>query len=533
MTTPRPIQPSDWQPEPIRPGQYFNEHPLCGFSRVDGLSGNPLHPALPGDDFEARLRRSFATLKRAYPDVHVARHTVQMPYYDGLELPSLDDYAFVDAPRALTTTSITVLLPRQLLPRQLLPQVPGKRATLGYYFDGETLLSLRTRIQQHPFSGVAGNMGYYMTRDLIENKVWAHNRRFPRFPLPPVRAYLGFHWQAENGSGCRGTFQGSRPAAVGVRHDDSIDILPRLDIDRYEVHLAGRTIDVSALDAPQAVDSDVVLFTPALHTPEIDTLIAETERSGGQSTAWQRFAPTIPLADAEHRVHLFVANQGNGQWPQDHVVAVWRGPAPLPSFGAVLSFKAGFYDALFGETDLIGQPVHVHPGGDTPLSQYRQMLGGLAPAVVDGQHIYCVESVAQLMRQVSRCGHANSPLALSGQESRNADPYIREPAGCLVQTAERIGWVFFDGRHELSIGVSIVDAALLLNKLERHGLIDGRPIQQAIFVDGGSAMKAYHVESSGDAVELRILNRVAAGSRNGPGNDPDGLNLYSMLSIAF
>ena len=100
-----------------------------------------------------------------------------------------------------------------------------------------------------------------------------------------------------------------------------------------------------------------------------------------------------------------------------------------------------------------------------------------------------------------------------------------------MQTTERIGWVFFDGRHELSIGASVVDVALLLKKLETHGLIAGQRIQQAIFVDGGSAMKAYHVESSNTKVDLRILNRVAAGSRNGPGNDTDGLNLYSLLSI--
>lgn len=519
MAIPRPIQPSDWQPAPIRPGQYSNERPLSGFSRVDGLSGNPLHPALTGDAFEARLKRAFAALRRAYPRVHVARHTVQMPYYDGPHLPSLDDYTFVDAPRPLTTTSITVLL---------LPRSPGKRSTLGYYFDGDALLSLRTRVQQHPFCGIAGNMGYYMTRDLIESKAWAHNRRFPRFPLPPVRAYLGFHWRPEGGA-----FQGARPAAVGVRHDDTIDILPRLDIDRYEVHLAGRAINVSALDAPQAVDSDVVLFTSALHTRKVDALIAETERMGGQSTAWQRFAPTIPLPDAKRRVHIFVANQGNGHWPQEYVVAVWRGTAPVPSFGAVLSFKAEFFDALFGETDLIGQPVCVHPSGDTLFSPYRQVLGGFAPAVVDGEHILCVDTVAQLMRQVSRYGNAASPLALLGQESRNFDPYIREPAGCLVETTERIGWVFFDGRHELSIGTSVVDVALLLKKLETHGLIDGQRIQQAIFVDGGSAMKAYHVESNGAKVDLNILNRVAAGSRNGPGVDTDGLNLYSLLSIGL
>ncbi|MBN1934014.1 MAG: hypothetical protein JW934_05095 [Anaerolineae bacterium] len=519
MASPRPIRPSDWQSAPIQPGQYFNERPLSGFGRIDGLSGNPLHPASSDDDFEAHLAQSFAVLKRTYPKVHVARHTVQMPYYNSISsLPSLDDYGFVDAPRSLTTTSITVLLS---------PKSRYITSALWYGFNRDQLPALRTRLR-HAFRGIVGNMGYYMTQALIEDKAWAHNRRFPDFPLPPVYAYLGFHWKPEGG-----TFQGVRPAAVGIRRDETIDILPRLDIDRYRVQLAWQSIDVRAVNAPQAVDSEVVLFTPALRTVEIDALIVETERMGGQSTAWQTFAPTVPLPDVERRVNIFVANQGNGYWPQEQIVAVWRGQAPIPSFGAVLSFKADVFERLFGQADLVGQPVRVQPVGHTPFDQYQQMLGGFVPAVVNGEHIFCVDTVAQLMQQLSRYGNVNSPLALSSQESRNADPYVREPAGCLVQTADWIGWVLFDGRHELSIGASVVDVALLLRKLEAHGLIAGQRIEQAVFVDGGSAMKAYHVESSGAVVEMNILNRVAAGSRNGPGNDTDGLNLYSLLYIAL
>jgi hypothetical protein len=44
-------------------------------------------------------------------------------------------------------------------------------------------------------------------------------------------------------------------------------------------------------------------------------------------------------------------------------------------------------------------------------------------------------------------------------------------------------------------------------------------------------MKTYHVQSDGRAVTLDLLNRVAAGSRNGPGEDDEGLNLYTLLAL--
>ena len=42
-------------------------------------------------------------------------------------------------------------------------------------------------------------------------------------------------------------------------------------------------------------------------------------------------------------------------------------------------------------------------------------------------------------------------------------------------------------------------------------------------------MKAYAVNVGNGTVSMNILNRVAAGSRNAPGNDTQGLNLYSTV----
>ena len=77
-----------------------------------------------------------------------------------------------------------------------------------------------------------------------------------------------------------------------------------------------------------------------------------------------------------------------------------------------------------------------------------------------------------------------------------------------------------------------MDAAQILHKLQLEGLF-GEDIEHAVFIDGGSAAKIYYAESNTRTVDLRLLNRVAAGSRNGPGNDPDGLNFYTLLTLAL
>jgi hypothetical protein len=541
----RAMRADDWAPAPIPAGSYRNPQPLTGFRRRDrGVSGvtggNTLHPIHGDRGFEQTLARAQAALRTRHPGVHVQRYHVQMPYLSGRVMPAESDYRFVDAPQPLTTTSISVLL---------VPQAQIQNASLGFYYDRDHLPSLRQRLAGRPFQGIAGNLGYYMTAALIGNdpgtaKAWAHRRRYPDYPLPTLLGYIGFALLSDPETGeVQSTFHGAHPGAVGARRDGShccrIEILPRLAIDGYEIALAGHKIVVSEIDDPDAAaaGADVTLWTPALLTGEIRATIAETERSAGAAEGWQRCAPMVPLTE---RVHVFVANEGNGRQPISKVAAVWEGAAPLPSFGGVLSFTRAHFQQLYGPVEpfrqrALGSPVRIVPLGETPLGQYRQMLGGLVPAVVDGAHVLCAESLHEVMRRLSRYGNAHSPLAQAGRESRNFDPTIREPAGVLVQAAGpaggQIGWVLFDGRHEASIGASVVDVALLLNKMEEAGMLP--PIRQAVFIDGGSAMKAYHVRCDGVNVQLDLLNRVAAGSRNPPGSDPEGLNLYTLLSLAL
>jgi hypothetical protein len=244
----------------------------------------------------------------------------------------------------------------------------------------------------------------------------------------------------------------------------------------------------------------------------------------------------VPLPGGTRHIHVFVANEGNGQWPEEKVQAVWDGAAPLPSFGAVLSFSRLAFKSLFGSVtrfreSVVGQPIRIVPQGlDPDLAGCSQILGGLVPAVVDSRHVLNEPgNLLGVMRVLGRYG-ATSPVAQCGRETRNFDPIIREPAGVLIQTASHVGWVLFDGRHELSVGASVVDVGVLLKKLEEEGALGGS-IEQAVFVDGGSAMKVYHVRRSVGGLCLDLLNRVAAGSRNGPGSDSEGLNLYSTLRL--
>jgi len=212
------------------------------------------------------------------------------------------------------------------------------------------------------------------------------------------------------------------------------------------------------------------------------------------------------------------------------VVKTWKGGAPIPAFGAVLSFNKECYEKLFGDKDLTNAPVRIMPEGKTNFNLYEQIFGGFVPLVMDGKHLYNVEKVEDLVKNLHIYGNALSPIAQAGKETRNFDPYIREPAGVLVQTENSIGWVMFDGRHELSIGVSVTDVAKLVGKLQEENVFDGKIIN-AVFIDGGSAMKAYAVKNSNGNLELNLLNRAAAGARNGPGDDPNGLNFYSLLKL--
>ena len=502
------MRPDDWGCVRIERNRYFNkECPIIGYARTDGVGGNPLHSACALNNSLAETHQRF---RMTYQDANISRRHVKMPYWswEGQNLP--ENYSFVGAPERLTTTSITIVL---------VSRAQIQAAEMGFYYDGTTLPTLRERMKGASYRGLVGNLGYFMTSDLIGEKFpWSHNVRYPEFSLPITLSYLGFHLFKDDGGEVYGSFQGAHPAAVGIRESGEVDVIPRLEIEKYRVTLWGEEFSVSSINNPDAVEK-VMLFTPGLWTPEVSAHVE----------SWKTYAPEIPVPG---RVNVFIANEGNGKVPVEKVVKVWEGRSPLPSFGAILSFETNYFDKLFASYLERDERIKIEPLGGVNFDAYAQMLGGLVPVVVGGQHVYCVETAEQVVERLRDYGNATSPIARCGRESRNFDLRVREPAGVLIQTDDRIGWVLFDGRRELSIGASVVDVAQILKLLEDDGAFGGK-IRQAVFVDGGSAMKAYAVESDGATTTLDLLNRVAAGSRNGLDADPDGLNLYTLLKLSL
>jgi len=519
--TDRSMSPEDWEDAQIATETYANPHALRGYRRVDGLGGNILNPVQLETDraFDSRLTQTIQRLQATYPNITLGRYHVRMPYWRQADEDLPTAYSLVPNSERLATTSVTVAL---------VPQQRIRCAEMGYYMNGQTLASLRERLAGSSHHGIAGNLGYRMTENLIYGKLpWSFHLRYPDFPLAPVLSYLGFYFFRDPDSGrVNSTFQGAHPAAVGIRMDGQVDILPRLEIPGYQVTLWNQTFTVRAINvSAPAAECDVALYTPGLRTPDMFKQIDE----------WQSYAPEIP---GRERVNVFIANEGDGNQPIEKVIHIWDGRAPLPSFGAVLSFSRERFAQLFAARRRpLNEPVAIRPLDCPMLESYRQVLGGFVPAVVDGRHLFCVDTVEQVRRHLHEYGNALSPLAECGRESRNFDPHIREPAGLFVRTtAAQVGWILFDGRHELSIGANVVDVGQILKLLQDQGIFE---IEQAFFIDGGSAMKVYAVDAGAydngdkidDSIKLDLLNRVAAGSRNRPGADPDGLNLYTMLML--
>lgn len=84
--------------------------------------------------------------------------------------------------------------------------------------------------------------------------------------------------------------------------------------------------------------------------------------------------------------------------PHEQIIAVWRGPAPLPSSGAVISFTQSYFEATFGTVDAfkaahLNRAAQIVPVGGLDVDRYQHIIGGFVPAVIDGRHLYAVSSI--------------------------------------------------------------------------------------------------------------------------------------------
>ncbi|WP_019614021.1 hypothetical protein [Psychromonas ossibalaenae] len=510
-----------WESFVIQPQTYCNTEALNGFQTNQSAKGNPLHPDLQSEkDFEQSLEQSFQISQQQLSVLKFKRVHMLMPAVNADRLPGVQDYQPTAHPLPLKSTSVSAVW---------FDQEDIHRSAIGYHYKNSQLATLKERLaEQKPFKGICGNLGYFMTRELnCGDHIWSHSRRFAdqEFQLPEVLSYLGFYF-FNKAHGERGScgFQGVHRGALAVTAAGSVEILPEIEIQAYDLEIgsAALTVDIINPDFNSLDQHDIVLFNSA----------CQLEHEG----ALQEFSPMLPV---HNRVNLFISSRGDGSQPHEEVIKVWHGRAPLPSFGVVISIKEALFNELFADRKLSGLRVDVRPYSDNcDFSRYRQILGGLVPAVIDGEPVVPTGeklSSADAERGLHKAAGTLSPLARTGRESNNFDALIREPAGLIIQTERSIGWLLFDGRHELSIGANIVDSSNLLVRLQELDIdiFDGEKITAALFIDGGSAMKVYALTQSEQGTDMTILNRVAAGGRNGPGNDQQGLNLYSTAVFEF
>ena len=257
---PRFMRPSDWTEATIEQNRYFNrEGPITGYESVGGQGEKPLHPARVFD-FEDELRETHRRFRETYPGVIASRYHVKMPYWEREVRTLPRNYAFVETPQRLTTTSVTVVMAPDHVRRSAGEPHRDNGASMGFYFNGDELPSLRERLERERgegvhFEGLAGNLGYYMTEMLVARGrlPWAHNYRYPEeFHLSPTKSYIGFHLFEDQVSGAvYGSFQGAHPAAVGIRRDGRAEFVPRLQIAGYLVTLWGQAFDVDSIDVPE------------------------------------------------------------------------------------------------------------------------------------------------------------------------------------------------------------------------------------------------------------------------------------------
>ena len=512
----RYIRESDWIEEKVVRVPHLNS--IClptGFNRNDGVVGNPL---LPACIFEDKLTKIFDVLSKKNPDLLLKRIHVKMPYWTrGMKnLPEL--YSITHKAKSLSTTSITIVLT---------PKTTSS-SKLSYAYNYDKLLPLRNRICENYknnkcLTELIGNLGYYMTENLIEGILpWTHNTRYPEeFHLKTIKSYLGFYYYKKNDK-VYSTFMGAHPACVAIKKNGETEIISKLDIAKYYVRIGEHSFPIDSINPCYLTNKKIAVFTPEYQHEKNDEYLYNLSE----------FTPMIPIGDSTVRINVFVANTGNGQMPVEKIIKIWKGNAPIPSFGSVISFDKNYFFEMFGNIEILNKEIQIEPVVENmDISNYSQILGGFVPAVREYKHLYDVDTIEEMQLNMHRYGNAMSAIAQAGRETRNFDPYIREPAGLLVETDNRIGWVLFDGRHELSIGVSVSDVVKILKRMEREGLFGG-DVKNALFIDGGSAMKAYITANDNKGnLKLELLNRAAAGARNGPGEDPDGLNFYSTLSF--
>ncbi len=474
-------------------GRYQNTQILDGYIEADPLyrSGSVLYPYRREHDTILSDIKSWKTSQ-----VGVSHHWIRMPAKIDKTI-SPNDYRLVVNPESLRTTLTSIwYLKKDEIQKSWSDFTirDNQIQNLQSYMDG---------LSRHTF---IINGGYFVTPNLLLDKEnareWSFGRRFPEYALPEkISPFYGFYYHNHRGR-VHSTFQDlTHRGAIGIDGRGNPHLISKLVISKYQLKIGTQTL---TLPHPQ-----IERISPSDHTSQSQEIAKDIKASYWMSDSWKTYAEEI-VGD---KIFVWIANRGQGRYPQDEVFAVWKERAPRVNFGTILAFEKEAF-AEYANSLVVGMRVEIVPELPEEYRDYTSIYTLSVPLLVKGQLGPQSLTPAGVMEYVDSCNLTHPNFQLS-QESIVFSPYIRVPSHIIWESENYIGGMLCSGRYELSLGASLVDEVNLLSLLSDKGSFPER-IETAIKLDGGSGAKFAQKTDQG----IRFHNLVAPGSRNafGDGN---------------
>lgn len=478
-------------------GRYCNKEELIGYIEDHPVfgSGSTLYPYKSEHDQILHALQAFGE-----GNIEVSQTPVLMPYDRQKDL-SVTDYRIVEDLSSLHTTLVSTWM----IPKDQMVKVQSE-----FTVDEEGLHPLSEYAKKAPIGSFITNGGYFVTPNLLYQqpnaKPWNWEKRWNgKFNLPfGLSPFYGFYY-VKNGAAIYSTFQDyPNRGHLVIGKDGQVQLLNSLQPKGYRVWVNDTEIDLGT----------VSITLPSEATKTSKKIQATIESSAWQDPSWQTYAEQ----KEKQGTHLMVLNQGQGTFPQDVVVAIWKDIHPIPNAGYILSFP----DTIDQEIQ-IGTSVRVEPILPDEIAD-AQVIYALGVSLIEnGNKSLNGKNGLRLMESLKSSGLTHPSFQLS-QESIVLSPYVRVPSHILIETKSYIGGILCNGRYEYSLGASLLDEIHIIELLQDQGVLP-EPIQTAVKADGGSGAKITQVLSEG----LKFGNLPAPGARNDFG-DGDS-NFYH--GIAF
>lgn len=452
---------------------YTEDHPILG-------SGAVLYPYFPDHD---KIFKSLGLF--GGEEIMVQQTPVRMPY-DRMQDLSVDDYSIVEKLASLETTLVTTWL----IPKDTIDSVRSE-----FTIDNQGLHPLSEYSQNVRQGSYISNGGFFVTPNLLyqnsKSKPWNWEQRFGAdFSLPQgLSPFYGFYYVRKGGK-IYSTFQDfPNRGHLIITKDSKIKLRNSLKPRGYRVWINDTEIDLETVSVTLPSDA-----TQA--SKEIQSII---EDSAWQDPRWQTYAEER----VKNGTHLMIMNQGQGSFPQDRVVAIWKDKHPIPNAGYVLSFSEKTSNDI-----QIGDPVRVEPILPDDIVEAEVIYALGVPLITDGTKQLDGTNGQTIMKSLKLTGLTHPNFQLS-QESIVLSPYVRVPTHILIETESYFGGILCNGRYEYSLGASLLDEIHLVDLLQEEKVLPEKIIT-AVKADGGSGAKIAEVVSDG----LRFGNLPAPGARN-------------------